>query len=192
MPPTYLPPLWGIGLLTVFRLSGLITPLLRRAPTWAEIGMRASLVALPVLGFALSWRRLTGVDWTGRLDVQLAAGVLAAGALLLVKLDLRRAFALYLCGMLLGGLYETLGTRFGEWRYITAETPPFWIVPLWGLACVAMTNLAQTLQKLLGRLVRILRQCLRGTVGVQTGCEQGVRGEGHVDASPVESSIDGK
>jgi hypothetical protein len=188
-PPTYLPPLWGIGLLTVFRLSGLAAPLLQRRPAWAEVGMKASLAALPVLGFALSWRRLAGVDWTGRLDLQLAAGVLAAGVLILVKFNLRRAFTLYLCGMLLGGLYETLGTRFGEWRYITGETPPLWILPLWGLACVAMANLAQILRDLLGRFAGILRR--RGTVGTQTRCEQGVSGERHVDAGPVKGSIDG-
>ena len=44
--------------------------------------------------------------------------------------------------MLLGGLYEYLGTTFGEWTYLTGEQPPLWIVPLWGIACVAMNNLA--------------------------------------------------
>jgi hypothetical protein len=189
MPPVYLPPLWGLGLLTVFRLSGLAAPLMRRLPAWAEVEMRASLLALPALGFALSWQRLTGVDWARRLDVQLAAGVLVAGVLILVRFDLRQASSLYLCGMLLGGLYETLGTRFGEWRYITAETPPLWIVPLWGLACVAMVNLARILRELLGRFIRFLT--LRGADWTQTWSDQSLGGEGHVDASPVKSSIDG-
>jgi hypothetical protein len=188
-PPTYLPPLWGIGLLTVFRLSRLAAPLLQRQTVWAKAGMKVSLVALPVLGFALSWRRLAGVDWTGRLDAQLASGALAAGVLILVKFDLHRAFPLYVCGMLLGGLYETLGTRFGEWRYITGESPPLWIAPLWGLACLAMANLAQILRDLLGRFAVILH--LRGSVGTQIGCKQGASGEGHVDAGPVKIGVDG-
>jgi len=48
--------------------------------------------------------------------------------------------------MLLGGLYEYLGTTFGEWTYLTGEQPPLWIVPLWGIACVAMHNLADLLR----------------------------------------------
>ncbi|HEX7593625.1 MAG TPA: hypothetical protein VF429_05580, partial [Anaerolineae bacterium] len=51
----------------------------------------------------------------------------------------------YICGMLLGGTYEWLGTRMGEWTYITREVPPLWIIPLWGLACVAMVKLSRLL-----------------------------------------------
>ena len=47
--------------------------------------------------------------------------------------------------MLLGGAYEWIGTSIREWTYITREAPPLWIIPLWGLACVAMVKLAQLL-----------------------------------------------
>ncbi len=142
-PPDYLPPLWGIGLLTVYRLSRL---LLRRIPAslptpyrWAAA---ASFVMLPVLAFARSLPLLMQVDWRGRLDLHFLAGILVAAALILVRFDLREITAIYLCGILLGGLYEYLGTSSGEWLYITGETPPLWIAPLWGLAAAAMVRLA--------------------------------------------------
>ena len=142
-PPDYLPPLWGIGLLTVYRLGGLVAPLFaRRLPRWTTSVMAASFAALPILGLAWSWPRLAAVDWRCRLDAHFLAG-LAVGALLIsYRFDLQRDFALYLCGTLLGGLYEYLGTSMGEWAYITGETPPPWIAPLWGLAAVAMVKLA--------------------------------------------------
>ena len=143
-PPEYLPPLWGIGLLTVYQLAGLFTPRLPQPlPKPARLVFGGSLALFPVLAFAWSWPRLAAVDWSGRLDIHFFLGV-AVGLLLLgVRFDLRQIFPLYLGGMLLGGLYETLGTRLGEWRYITGETPPLWIAPLWGLAAAAMARLAR-------------------------------------------------
>jgi hypothetical protein len=155
MPPDYLPPLWGLGLLTVYRLAGLLGPALDRPLlAWARRLMALSFVALPLLALLLQLPLLRAVDWRGRLDLHFLAGLLAGAALIAYRFDLRRAFALYLCGMLLGGLYETLGTQMGEWAYITGEQPPLWIVPLWGLAAVAMTSLAE-----------ILRVCVRKAVG---------------------------
>jgi hypothetical protein len=68
--------------------------------------------------------------------------------LILYRFDLCRVFSLFLCGTVLGGLYEYLGTSMGEWAYVTGETPPIWIAPLWGLAAAAMTSLAALLQRL--------------------------------------------
>jgi hypothetical protein len=139
-PPSYLPPLWGIGLLTVYRLHLLLkldkseTPISR----WLKA---ASLVALPGLAFANSWSLLAVVDWAAVLDIHFWAGLLVASGLILFKFDLNEAFWLYLCGTILGGTYEYLGTFWGEWRYVTGEVPPLWIAPLWGLASVAMVKL---------------------------------------------------
>ncbi|MCL4395146.1 MAG: hypothetical protein M1482_10160 [Chloroflexi bacterium] len=54
----------------------------------------------------------------------------------------------------MGGTYEWLGTSMREWTYITHEVPPLWIIPLWGLACVAMTNLSQISVAALSETVR--------------------------------------
>ncbi|MEW5871208.1 MAG: hypothetical protein AB1894_18195 [Chloroflexota bacterium] len=143
-PPDYLPPLWGIGLLTAYRLSSFLTTNEKtELPKWARWVMGGSFLVLPLAAFALRWSKLAAVDWNGRLDGHFLAGLLAAAVLILPGFDLRRDFPLYLCGMLLGGLYEYLGTSSGEWVYITGEVPPIWIVPLWGMATVAMRKLAE-------------------------------------------------
>ncbi len=142
-PPDYLPPLWGIGVLTVYRSSQLVLPLLKRElPRWLSILMAGSFFVLPFLAFTRSWPILMAVDWRGRLDIHFYLGILLALVLILPGFDLRSTFLIYLFGILLGGLYETLGTSFGEWTYITREMPPLWIAPLWGLAACAMTRLA--------------------------------------------------
>ena len=160
-PPDYLPPLWAIGLLTVTHLRALALdighrrtltntdendssafvrgnprPILR----WLQA---ASFIGLPALAFVVSAPRLAAVDWTGRLDANFYAGIVVGIALLLYRFDLDEAFGLYVCGMILGGTYEWLGTWMREWTYITREVPPLWIIPLWGLACVAMVNLSR-------------------------------------------------
>ncbi|MBN2549773.1 MAG: hypothetical protein JXB15_11480 [Anaerolineales bacterium] len=149
-PPDYLPPLWGIGLLTVYRLSSFLWPMLDRPlPRWFERLIAASFLLLPFLAFAWSSPRLAAVEWQGRLDGHFYAGLATGMGLVLWRFNLRRAFPLYGCGMLLGGLYEYLGTSSHEWTYITGEVPPFWIIPLWGLAAVAMHKLASQVSELL-------------------------------------------
>jgi hypothetical protein len=156
-PPNYLPPLWGLGLITAYHLSALFAPLFERpTPRWARVGMIASFFALPLAALGRSWPLLATVNWRGRLDAHFFAGLAIAAALIRYRFDLRRAFPLYMCGMALGGLYEYLGTISGEWTYITGETPPLWIAPLWGLAAVAMSNLAQWLRQGLSQVIQRL------------------------------------
>jgi len=144
-PPDYLPPLWGIGVLTVYRLAMILNAALDRdLPRWVRWSMVASFVILPLVTLAYSAPVLAAVDWHGRLDAHFFAGIVVALVLLLYRFDLVRDFSIYICGTALGGLYEYFGTVFGEWTYITGETPPLWIAPLWGLACVAMIKLAGT------------------------------------------------
>ena len=146
-PPDYLPPLWGLGVLTVYRLGLLLaTRLPEELPAWVRWGMLGSFVALPVVALGRSWGLLAAVDWRGRLDIHFFAGILAAAILLRYHFELRRDFCLYLGGTLLGGMYEYFGTAFGEWTYITGEVPPLWIAPLWGLAAAAMFKLALLLR----------------------------------------------
>ena len=161
-PPEYLPPLWGLGLLTVYRLAGILQPLFARPlPRWSRWLMASSFVALPAAAVLARLPLLLAIDWRGRLDGHFWAGLLAGAALIAYRFDLRRAFPLYLCGMLLGGLYETLGTVMGEWAYITGEQPPVWIVPLWGLAAVAMTSLAELLRRAVRQTWRMAGSVLR-------------------------------
>ncbi len=165
-PPDYLPPLWAIGLLTVTHLRALAlslrgalfapkqSPLDNReiasrkplAMTRTRAFKAAAFVMLPALAFAGSAPRLAAVDWSGRLDANFFAGVAMGIALLLYRLDIDEAFGLYVCGMILGGTYEWLGTWMREWTYITREVPPLWIIPLWGLACVAMVKLSRLMR----------------------------------------------
>jgi len=161
-PPSYLPPLWGIGLLTVYRLSTLLAPPRAQAlSAWVRRLMWAGLLLAPPALLARSLPLFLQVDWRGRLDFHFFAGLLVALALIIVRFDLRQVFAVYLCGTLLGGLYEFLGTTWGEWAYITGETPPLWIAPLWGLASVAMLRLAQLLGQAIGAAWRFSLRLLR-------------------------------
>jgi hypothetical protein len=141
-PPDYLPPLWAIGVLTVQRLSRLVFRFKNPLPFWVRLIMIASFIGLPLLTIAHSWHLLAAVDWSGRLDFHFWSGLLLALVLAFYHFDLPADFATFLCGTLLGGFYEAIGTGWGEWRYITGETPPLWIAPLWGYACLAMTRLA--------------------------------------------------
>jgi hypothetical protein len=162
-PPDYLPPLWAIGLLTVTHLQQIFigrgrtqrnadkklsSAFIRVCPR--PILKFAILIAMPALAFALSAPQLAAVDWSGRLDAHFSAGVLVGIALIVYRFDLDDAFALFGCGIVLGGTYEWLGTYIGEWTYITREVPPLWIIPLWGLACVAMVNLSRLIKRPLG------------------------------------------
>lgn len=152
-PPVYLPPLWGLGLITVFRLGRALHALLDRPlPRWADWLMAGSFVFFPLAAFSRSWSLLAAVDWRGRLDVHFYAGIVVAVVLIAYQFDLRWTFSLYVCGMLLGGMYEYLGTTVGEWVYITNETPPLWIAPLWGLAAAAMWRLAWLSRKLMEKI----------------------------------------
>jgi hypothetical protein len=147
-PPAYLPPLWGIGLLTVYRSHLLLIGLSKTETLFSRWLKVASFVALPGLAFAKSWPLLAQVDWAAALDAHFYAGLLIAWGLILFRFDLNETFWLYLCGTVLGGTYEYLGTSWGEWRYVTGEVPPLWIAPLWGLASVAMVKLGVIVRKL--------------------------------------------
>lgn len=147
-PPDYLPPLWAIGLLTAYHLHLLVTQFAGASPRLSSrltALKAASFLVLPALAFAHSVSLLRAADWSGRLDLHFYAGIVAGVMLLLYRMDVAETFSLYLCGMVMGGAYEFLGTSMGEWTYITREVPPLWIVPLWGLACVAMLKLARLL-----------------------------------------------
>jgi len=148
MPPDYLPPLWGLGVLTVYRLSQLLMP---RMPSDLSrnqvIILGSSFMLLPVLAIARSIDVLATLDWSSWLDFHFFAGLIIGLLLIIYQFDLRRDVLIYLCGTLLGGLYEYLGTSVGEWTYASGETPPLWIAPLWGLAAVAMVSLAEILRK---------------------------------------------
>jgi hypothetical protein len=149
-PPDYLPPLWGIGLLTVYRLSRW-SPLKEGKPIsgWIKGIAASALTALPALAFLHSWSRLGALPWSSFLDLHFWVGLLVAVALVFYRFDLGQVFSIYLLGTLVGGFYEYMGTSSGEWRYITAEVPPLWIAPLWGYACVAMTSLAGILRRII-------------------------------------------
>jgi len=152
-PPPYLPPLWGIGLLTVYRLRLLLVRRSKAEPPASRWLKVASFVVLPGLALANSWPLLVQVDWTAALDAHFYAGLLIAGGLILFRFDLNEIFWLYLCGTVLGGTYEYLGTSWGEWRYTTGEVPPLWIAPLWGLASVAMVKLGALIRAAGARLL---------------------------------------
>ena len=61
--------------------------------------------------------------------------------------------AVLAAGLAAGWLAECWGTRLGLWSYYTSEQPPLWVVPAWGLGCLAVERTAQTLQeRCLGRI----------------------------------------
>lgn len=152
-PPDYLPPLWAIGLITAHRFSSLLFGSNKEFSPWVSRLATASFFVLPVFAFSMSWRLLASIDWSGRLDIHFWAGLVVAVSLTLYRFRLRSDFGIFLCGTILGALYEALGTSYGEWKYITGETPPWWIAPLWGYACLAMTRLASITRTILTRLL---------------------------------------
>ncbi len=158
-PPDYLPPLWAVGLITVVRLAGLLRPWLvrlwqrRPSPFLRRLAV-ASFALLPLAALLVRLPLLARYDWSQRLDGHFFAGLVVGALLVTWRFELRRALPVYLCGMLLGGLYEALGTWIHEWTYLTGEIPPLWIIPLWGLAAVAMERLADQLGAGIGWMVQ--------------------------------------
>ncbi|NMC14397.1 MAG: hypothetical protein GYA34_16120 [Chloroflexi bacterium] len=141
-PPLYLPPLWGIGVITVIHFKEMIFPWSDRnipQQLW-KIGS-LSFILLPVTSFIHSRHLLAAINWSDKLDFHFYAGIITGAFLILYEMNWKETMLLYLCGTLLGGMYEYLGTSWGEWTYITGETPPLWIAPLWGYATVAMFKL---------------------------------------------------
>ena len=90
-PPDYLPPLWGLGLLTVYRLSGMLAGFIpEEPPRWARRIMLACFALLPALTLARSWALLAAVDWGGRLDAHFLAGICVGALLIVYEFDLQR------------------------------------------------------------------------------------------------------
>ncbi|MBN1535972.1 MAG: hypothetical protein JW908_04520 [Anaerolineales bacterium] len=152
-PPLYLPPLWGIGVITVYHFKSLIFPWLEQhIPESIWKGASLLFIILPVWGFAHSWSALTGSDWPSRLDWHFAAGCLVGVVLIFFPVNWKETLLLYVCGTLIGGAYEYLGTSWGEWVYFTHEIPPWWIAPLWGYATVAMTKLPRFISRAIRKI----------------------------------------
>jgi len=141
-PPLYLPPLWGIGVITIIHFKELCFHWLNRnIPDWLWKLGSSSFVLIPVTAFLHSRHLLATIDWSNKLDFHFWAGVMTGVFLVVVEMKWKETLLLYLCGTFIGGIYEYLGTSWGEWTYITGEIPPLWIAPLWGYATVAMSKL---------------------------------------------------
>ncbi|MEW6443901.1 MAG: hypothetical protein AB1640_23395 [bacterium] len=156
-PPIYVVFTWGVCLLTVYHLYLLLGGRKRTRGegrvTWIQ---KASFFALPAIGLALTWKGILRVDWARAMDVHVLGGVLVTCFLILEDFDWHETFWLFLCGTLLGALYEYMGTATGNWQYATGEGMPILIAPLWGMACVAMVKLGLLVQGGFLKIVRVL------------------------------------
>jgi len=140
--PTYVILTWGICVLTVYHLYLIVRRIEgeKERKLWSWI-KGLSLFALPVIGLGLTWKGIVRVDWTKAVDVHFIGGIVVCGLLILKNFDLNETFWIFVCGTLLGALYEYCGTATGNWSYATGEGMPLIIAPLWGLACVGMIKL---------------------------------------------------
>ena len=141
-PPLYVVFTWGVCLLTVYHLYLILRGRQRKREdqhvTWIQ---KLSLFALPAIGLLLTWKGILQVDWTKAMDIHVISGILVGSFLILRHFDWDETFWIFLCGTLLGGLYEYMGTATENWKYATGEGMPILIAPLWGMACVAMVKL---------------------------------------------------
>jgi hypothetical protein len=94
------------------------------------------------------------VDW-------LLLGVFAVMTLLIMsRADLRRDARTAAVGLVGGLVIESWGTQTGLWTYYTLERPPFWIIPAWPVASLAIDRLTTLVMpaasRIDGRKTRLL------------------------------------
>ena len=80
------------------------------------------------------------VDW-------LLLAIFAVMSLLITsRPDLGHDLPILLIGAAGGLVIETWGTQSGLWAYFTGERPPFWIIPAWPIASLAIDRIDRWLQ----------------------------------------------
>jgi hypothetical protein len=120
-----------------------------------------------LMGFALVLMAINGVfgplakvefapiDWSRPLAEQIDWLLLFNFALMMTLLifgaDLEKDLLIIIVGFF-GGLYiEAWGTQTEIWRYYTDERPPWWIIPAWSMASLAIDRLVRILNRLTTR-----------------------------------------
>ncbi len=140
--PSYVVITWGVCLLTVFHLHLLLRGKEdRKSGKYLPWIQKLSLLALPFIALALTWKGLVHINWMKVVDFHMIAGTCFACFVIFKNFDLNETFWIFISGTLLGGLYEYMGTAMGNWKYATGQGMPLLIAPLWGLACVVMVKL---------------------------------------------------
>ena len=80
------------------------------------------------------------VDW-------LLLAIFAVMSLLITsRPDLRHDLPILLVGAAGGLVIETWGTQSGLWAYFTGERPPYWIIPAWPIASLAIDRIDRAVQ----------------------------------------------
>jgi hypothetical protein len=157
-PPLYIIFLWGISVITVYHLYLLLRG--RAKETQNKYRTRIQmfiLLVLPVIGLAFTWQGLIRIELMKYVDIHPIAGIIVTLVLILKNFDWDETFWIFVCGTLLGGLYEYHGTDLGGWEYITGKGLPLLIAPLWGFACIAMIKLGILIREGCSRFVLLLR-----------------------------------
>jgi len=160
-PPVGIVFMWGVGLLTVYHLHLFISRILPAFIPKQKLPVTpiklAIIVLLLLAGFALTWKGIVKINWLQHVDIHFVLAGMVTGFLFFRNFDTNETFSIFLCGTLLGGLYEYCGTSIGGWSYATGQGLPLVIAPLWGIACVAMIKLGflikQGVIKLIGLLI---------------------------------------
>lgn len=97
---------------------------------------------------AVDWNRplLEQMDWLLLFDFAVMLVLLTFGA------DTEKDLLIIVVGFF-GGLYiEAWGTQTELWRYYTDERPPWWIIPAWPMASLAIDRLVRILNRFGKRL----------------------------------------
>jgi len=105
------------------------------------------LFVLPLIGFVLTWKFITRVDWMNYFDLHSVVAVAFGSVLLLRDFDLKETFLVFVAGTLLGGLLETLGTASGRYAYLSGQGAPLLVGPVWGVICLVMVKFGYQIRK---------------------------------------------
>ncbi|HMK09166.1 MAG TPA: hypothetical protein VK449_09075 [Anaerolineales bacterium] len=153
-PPLWIIPAWPIASLAIDRMTGALSPALRRLegrPLWLAYSATFGLFAVMMLTFI---RPTMGYSLT-------TTALLLCAFLIATPTEPRTMLATFAAGAALGYFLEVWGTTRGCWIYYTGQTPPAFAVLAHGMAAVAFWRAASALSRVANRTARALTETVR-------------------------------
>jgi hypothetical protein len=80
-------------------------------------------------------------------DLHSLVAVVFASVLILKDFDLKETFLIFVVATFWGGLLETLATGSGRYAYLSGQSAPLLVGPIWGVICLVMVKFGYQIRK---------------------------------------------